>query len=61
MAPFSVSELGEHMIVGKAIRTSWVQGRKKLGEKGKDNNLLSTQRAAWVKLSPGFPITGENS
>ena len=61
VAPFSVSELGEHAIVGKAMGTSRVQGRKKLGEKGKENNLLSTQRAAWAKLSPGLPITGENS
>lgn len=35
VSPFSVSELGEHVIVGKAMGTSWVQGRKKLGEKGK--------------------------
>lgn len=57
VTPFSVSELGEHAIVGKAMGTSWVQGRKKLGEKGKENNPLSTQRAAWAKLSPGLAIT----
>lgn len=61
VTPFSVSKLGEHAIVGKAMGTSWVQSRKKLGEKGKENNLLSTQRATWAKLSPGLTITGENS
>ena len=61
VTPFSVSELGDHAIVGKAMGTSRVQGRKKLGEKGKENNLLSTQGATWAKLSPGLTITGENS
>lgn len=46
------------MVVGGALRTSWVQGRKRLGGQGKENNLLTTQGAAWAKQSPGLSGLG---